>query len=121
MNITIDVDRDKLFKNMVGINSKREFPIEITIESILDDTVQKIIEYGIPNFHLAFEGDIVLEKSGTILFIYYGILKCSIPVFEKDNGLVMLDRKTSIDSRTLSNLFTILVTSNIKIEHSNRE
>lgn len=118
MNILIDVDKDKLFKNIVGINSKREFPIEVTIESILDDMVQEIIKYGIPNFRLGFEGDIVLEKSGIILFICYGTMKCSIPVFEKDNGLVMSDQKTSINSRTLSNLFTTLVLSNIKIETS---
>ena len=121
MNIIIDVDKDKLFKNVMGINSKRDFPIEITIESILDDTVQEINKYGIPNFRLGFEGDIVLEKSGTILFICYKTIKCSIPVFEKDNRLVMLDQKTCINSRTLSDLFTTLVSSNIKIEHLNRE
>ena len=121
MNIIIDVDKDKLFKNVVGVNSKRNFPIEITIESILDDTVQEINKYGIPNFRLGFEGNIILEKSGTILFICYRTIKCSIPVFRKENGLVMLDQKTPIDSRILSNLFITLVYSNITIEHLNRE
>lgn len=121
MNIIIDVDRDKLFKNVVGVNSKRECPIEITIESILDDTVQEINKYGIPNFRLGFEGDIVLRKSGTILFICYRTVKCSIPVFKKENDLIMLDQKTRINSRMLSNLFTTLVSSNITIEYLNRE
>ena len=45
MNIVIDVNENKLFKNIAGVDSERKFPIEITLESILDDAVQEINRY----------------------------------------------------------------------------
>lgn len=117
MNIVIDVDKDKLFKNVVGVDSQRRFPIEITIESILDDTIHELNTYGIPNFRLSFEGDIILKESGTIFFTDYKNIKCNLPVFRKENTLVMLNQKTCITSRVLSELFTTLLSSNIKIEN----
>lgn len=121
MNIVIDVDKDKLFKNISGVDSKKRFPIEITIESILDDTIHELNAYGIPNFRLSFEGDIILNGSGTIFFTDFKNIKCHLPVFRKENSIVMLNQKTCITSRVLSELFTTLLSSGIKIENLNRE
>ena len=121
MNIVIDVDKDKLFKNVVGVDSQRRFPIEITIEAILDDTIHELNNYSIPNFRLSFEGDIILKESGTIFFTDYKNIKCSLPVFRNESTIVMVNQKTCVTSRVLSELFTTLLSSNIKIENINRE
>ena len=117
MNIVINVDKDKLFKSVSEVDSQRRFPIEITIESILDDTIHELNTYGIPNFRLSFEGDIILKESGTIFFTDFKNIKCYLPVFRKENDIVMLNQKTRITSRVLSELFTTLLSSNIKIEN----
>lgn len=121
MNIVIDVNENKLFKNIAGVDSERKFPIEITLESILDDAVQEINGYKVPSFRLSFEGDIILKESGTIFFTDYKNIKCSLPVFRKENGIVMLNQKSRITSRALSELFITLLSSGIKIENLNRE
>lgn len=121
MKIIIDVNKDKLFKNIAEMDSKRQFPIEILIESILDDTVHELNVYSIPNFRLSFEGDIILKESGTIFFTDFKNIRCSLPVFKKENDITMLNQKTCITSRVLSELFTTLLSSGIKIENLNRE
>lgn len=121
MNIVIDVDKDKLFKNISGVDSQRRFPIEITIESILDDTIHELNIYGVPNFRLSFEGDIILKESGTIFFTDFKNIRCSLPVFKKENNITMLNQKICITSRVLSELFITLLSSDIKIENLNRE
>lgn len=116
MNIIIDVDKDKLYKNIVGAKSHRECLMEITIESIVDDTVYEISKHGMPNFRLVYEDDMSAKGRGIIFFICYRNIKCSLPVCIKDNHLMMLDQKTRINSSVLSNLFITLASSNIKIE-----
>lgn len=117
MNIVIDVNKNKLFKNIVGIDSKRQCSIENVIESILDDTVYEINKHDVPNFRLSFEGDILEKERGTIGFTDYKNVKCSLPVFKKENSITMLNQKESIGSRTLSELFITLLYSDIKIEN----
>lgn len=121
MNIVIDVNENKLFKNIAGVDSERKFPIEITLESILDDAVQEINRYRVPSFRLSFEGDIILKESGTIFFTDYKNIKCSLPVFRKENDIIILNQKTRVTSRVLSELFITLLSSGIKIENLNRE
>lgn len=122
MNITIDVDKHNLHRVIDGADANRNIPLEIEIESILDDTAYDIHKYGVTHFRLGFDGEIILKGSGSVYFTDFENIECSIPVFKKDNKLTLSDTKRVVGLKTLSELLITLLVSNIKIKNidSNR-
>lgn len=117
MNITISVDRNKLFKSVDNIDAQGRCKIENEIEAVLYNASIMLSQYGVNHFELNFEGDIIFKHAGTIHFTDFANIECTIPVLANDNRLTLLDSESYVNSKILYDAIFMFIVSNIKVKN----